>query len=497
MGALLLFFDLSDDFPLLVKIASLCKATRDQLDSFGRQETAVRCWKMRFGDCTSALGHCAEWALLEQQRGAGAAAVYRWRWLAPLRRCKLTKGVKEKTVAHALPTKKDLTALAEELEDDDAFCDLFDAKGVLSEEQWAFGDPHLCAVQGESAINPLVVSTFDESSLGAETVHLAHRFWHDLRSGKLALCESHSSDEGRVVVCACGGFVADSCMDAAGRMCVREASGMRKVHVLLPPENFNNAAFGSWSGNGALLCVWSENEVSVFDIATAAVAEKYEVQALSHFDTRPDAVALQVTAAVVTRDVVHVLHAIRIDEPGRREGLLSTWDLSSGAMIHRYRFLFDEVAEVEGRPSASLVRGKLVSTCGLLFVTLGSHRIGVFTAKTLEPGGYMSASVQRGGHSPHDGNCVISLSAVGDVVLSLDHDGTLLAWDAPTQTLIRRLGRRVLIAPPCRVPIAQGAESNALAVTAAGAVVFESKGLSQCGASHSRIFCWALSRDSS
>ncbi len=65
-----------------------------------------------------------------------------------------------------------------------------------------------------------------------------------------------------------------------------------------------------------------------------------------------------------------------------------------------------------------------------------------------------------------------ALSGVGDVLLSCDKGGVLLAWHVPTRTLLRRLGRDAFAAPPaCGVDPYGGA---ALALTARGAACLES-----------------------
>ena len=91
--------------------------------------------------------------------------------------------------------------------------------------------------------------------------------------------------------------------------------------------------------------------------------------------------------------------------------------------------------------------------------------------------GRLERAPLRGGHTKR----VSQMHGVGDMLLTCDGGGVLLAWHVPTCTLLRRLGRDVFTAPPARGYV------SALALTARSVATVED---GRSGRSQTRLFDW-------
>ena len=465
----------ADDYPSLLALACTCHALLAAAQP-RRAALAAACWHRAFGDATP--GACPAWQRAEQLGRSAYEA--RWRWLHALR---AGKPLQERTVAHEVPGNQHLKEL-------DAALGTKTYYKEHKDDWWLAPEVECFAVSrgdgGDSTMTDVFVSTQDG-------VPCYLKF--DLRSGALRDIElDEDLEAGTAGELVAFGGIALKCqpeytlfppepvlldLEAAAEMYVVQ----RPPPVPAWPRQQAWASAGAWSADGTRLAVWYEHpmvqqndqqpaadgrlDLHVYALDPAAAPPAGELVAL-----RKLRLPMFKTAAFGSGGCIYT---VSMDD---NASVLRAWDVVTGeerahaALPVDANWSFNKL----NRSAKSMLRILVPFNAELCIATHGM-RIDVRCATTLELTGSLERPPLLGGH----GQRVNVMHGIGDVLLSCDIGGVVLAWHVPTRTLLRRVGRNTLHAPPAL------GRSVSLVLTARGAATLEDR---RGGRSQTRLFDW-------
>ena len=465
----------SDDFPSLLALASTCRALFATLQK-RRAQLAQACWLRAFGSDT--LGACAAWQRLEQLGGSAYEA--RWRWLHALR---TGKPLHKSTVELALPTKAQMQHVECERGREQLDAMFSDDGGTLL-RWWDLREAALMAVEGHDG-GPLEVfacSLMDapcRGSIAIRTVEVLH-----------VAVQSSNRHADHQALCSFGCIGVELMLryqfDDPQQVTLNLASDStlhKLCRVVAPPlpappgapriKTRPWATDGLWSADGTRLVLWGKASTNFPGVQPNAPADGATI-AVYVYDidpaNAPPAGPLPAAHTLLLPNFHSLafrsgggLYTIAAD--GRRDstaGTLHAWEVASGEQIAAAAVMYDVPSATHAEGDAGMLAPFQSEVC----ISLRGSGIGVRCARTLEHAGRLAVPPLLGGH----GQTVCAMRAVGDVLLSLDEGGILLAWHVPTRQLLRRLGRSVFKAPPALSVVHS---SNALALTSRGVAVLE------------------------
>ena len=483
----------SDDFPSLLALASTCRALFATLQK-RRAHLAHTCWLRAFGSDT--LGACAAWQRIEQLGGSAYEA--RWRWMHALR---TGKPLQESMVELAQPTKAQMQPV-EFNYGGELFADLFSGNAETLSRSWSLDDAAFVAVGGHNGaplLELLVCTANDAPCRGSIAFRTGEILHLDLNPS-----HNYSYHQAEPVV-AFGGVAVELVLwhhhgDPQDVALLDFTSGST-LHQLCrvfapPPPSAPAGALrpktrpwvtdGLWSADGARLVLWGKHS-NTDTVQPNAPADR-TTMAVYVYDINPANAPPAGPLPAAHTLVVPNFHSLAFRSDGglytiatdglrgSTAGTLYAWDIASGEQIAAAPVAYEVPSTTHAESNAGMLAPFQSEVC----ISLRGSVIGVRCARTLEHAGRLAVPPLRGGH----GQKVCAMRAVGDVLLSLDQGGILLAWHVPTRQLLRRLGRNVFTAPPASSTVRS---STALALTSRGVAVLEDD---FCAPSQARLYDW-------
>jgi hypothetical protein len=319
---------------------------------------------------------------------------------------------------------------------------------------------------------------------------VTYRFGFDLRSGALVHSEYDNDASGAAPLLAFGGLGATCTERETPKL--RDLTSAATLHKLRragaellygagrhTPQAHRG---GMWSADGRLLAMWAP----VTDGGTEAEVHIFRIPAIDEHEVPPAGelaplhtlhVPHRVGAAAFSADGAWLYTVVQLE--GFSGGVLHAWELARGAQLAQAELPYEGAPRVILRPHSLPPGVLLVSMHDELFLAIGDDmRVQARSAQTLALVGELATPPLRGGH----GTPIKCMCAVGDVLLTLDAGGCLLAWHAPSRQLLRRMGRNAFAATPAR-----DVQPGSLTVTRRGVAWLE---FCHGERSHTRLLAW-------